>query len=454
MRLRRDELLTALAVALLLMVLNGLMIVKYDDLLTVVSEDYGKLLSYNFHVSGFDPNTYSILSDWGMKYDVLRHPLLPYLMFPLSQLNAWLTVLTGVNCAIYLSAALSVVTGFLTAVCLFRILNRLVALSSIDSALLTWLFFSMAYILVTFFVPDHFGLSLLLILLSVYLVGRAWQRGSVLRTWQTAALFVLTAGVTLTNGVKVFAAEWVARGRSFFRWRFFLLAVLLPSVVIVGAGLIEERVYVYPKQQAERAYYEAHKAEMIAKARKNHQRYKNAPWVIHKGEPLGKGSLLRWTDVSTSRWETLRENVFGESVILHEYHVLDDVLTSYRPVLLAYESWLCYAVEAVVVVLFLVGIVCGWRQRLLWMVLLGIVPDVLMHLVLGFAINEVYIMSAHWLYAVPVAAGFVFVRCRGYGLWAVRLLTAALTVWLFVHNLSLLVQWMQQPIVSTSFWYE
>lgn len=454
MRLRRDELLTALAVALLLMVLNGLMIVKYDDLLTVVSEDYGKLLSYNFHVSGFDPNTYSILSDWGMKYDVLRHPLLPYLMFPLSQLNAWLTALTGVNCAIYLSAALSVVTGFLTAVCLFRILNRLVALSSIDSALLTWLFFSMAYILVTFFVPDHFGLSLLLILLSVYLVGRAWQRGSVLRTWQTAALFVLTAGVTLTNGVKVFAAEWVARGRSFFRWRFFLLAVLLPSVVIVGAGLIEERVYVYPKQQAERAYYEAHKAEMIAKARKNHQRYKNAPWVIHKGEPLGKGSLLRWTDVSTSRWETLRENVFGESVILHEYHVLDDVLTSYRPVLLAYESWLCYAVEAVVVVLFLVGIVCGWRQRLLWMVLLGIVPDVLMHLVLGFAINEVYIMSAHWLYVVPVAAGFVFVRCRGYGLWAVRLLTAALTVWLFVHNLSLLVQWMQQPIVSTSFWYE
>jgi hypothetical protein len=164
--------------------------------------------------------------------------------------------------------------------------------------------------------------------------------------------------------------------------------------------------------------------------------------------------MLRWTDVSTSRWETLRENVFGESVILHEYHVLDDVLTSYRPVLLTYESWLCYAVEAVVVVLFLVGIVCGWRQRLLWMVLLGIVPDVLMHLVLGFAINEVYIMSAHWLYVVPVAAGFVFVRCRGYGLWAVRLLTAALTVWLFVHNLSLLVQWMQQPIVSTSFWYE
>ena len=213
-------------------------------------------------------------------------------------------------------------------------------------------------------------------------------------------------------------------------------------------------MYVYPKEQAEKAYFEAHRAEMMQKARKNHERYKNAPWVIHKGTPLGKGSLLKWTDITTPRDKTLVENVLGESIQMHEEWVLDDVLTSYRPVLLEYRSWVNYAVEGLIVLLIVAGIGCGWRSRLLWMVLLGIVPDALMHLGLGFAINEVYIMSAHWIYVIPISIAFLFVRLKGRWRWAVRIPIAALTVYLFIHNVGLIAEWMQQPAVSTAFWYE
>ncbi|MBQ9231185.1 MAG: GtrA family protein [Prevotella sp.] len=453
MRLRREEWILGLAVVLLLIILNGMLIAKYHALLSVVSEDYGKILSYNYQLSGFDATTYSILTEWGMKYEVLRHPLLPYLMYLPYQLNQLLIAMTGANTALYIAAAIILCFAFLTTVCLFRILRELVGIGKGDAILLTVFFFSMAYVLVTYIATDHFGISLFLILLSLYLIGKAWKEGRVLKTWQSALLLFLTAGVTLTNGAKVYAAELVARGKGFFQWRYFLVVVGC-GLLTIGMGLWEERVYVYPKEQAEKQYFKEHKAEMVAKARENHQRYKRAPWVIHKGKPLGKGSLLKWTDKTTSRWETLKENVFGEPILLHEEHVLDDILKSYRPVLLSYHSPLNYVIEGLIVLLLLAGICCGFRQRLLWMCLLGILPDAILHLGLGFAINEIYIMSAHWIYVIPIAIAFLLVRVKGRWLFGVRSLIAMLTVYLLIHNIGLLIHWMQQPVVSIGFWFD
>lgn len=461
MRLQRDECFLGLAVLLLLIVLNGMLIAKYDALFSVISDDYGKLLSYNYHISGFDATTYSILTEWGMKYDVLRHPLLPYLMFLPYSLNQLLIQLFGANGTLYISALIILCCGFGTTIVLYRILRRIIGLDRLDASLLTLFFFSLAYVMVTYFVTDHFGISLFLILWSIYLIAKADKEGRVLRTWQTACLLVLTAGVTLTNCAKVCAAELIARGKGFFRWRY-LLVVIGCLVLVTGLGLWEERIYVYPKEQAEKADFEAHKAEMMEKARQNRQRYKHAPWVIHKGKALGKGSLLKWTDVSTSRWETLKENVFGESLQLHDDHVLEDVLTSYRPVLLSYHSNLNYIVEGLIVLLLLAGIWYGRREPLLWMCLLGIVPDALMHLGLGFAINEVYIMSAHWVYVLPIAISYLLLalgkksKAKSQQLMAnsLRLLVAFLTLYLLIHNVSLIAHWMQQPPVSIAFWYE
>lgn len=172
--------------------------------------------------------------------------------------------------------------------------------------------------------------------------------------------------------------------------------------------------------------------------------------------PFGKGSLLKWTDRTTPRSETLVENVFGESLILHEQHVLEDVLTSYRPVLLKYRSSWNYVVECLLVFLLLAGICCGYKEHLLWMCLLGILPDAPMHLGLGFAINEIYIMSAHWVYIFPIAIAYLFkVHSSKFIVHSlVRLTVAALTLYLLVHNVSLIVGWMQQPPVSIAFWYD
>ena len=453
MRLRREEWILGLVVLLLLVILNGMLIMKYDALFSVVCDDYGKLLSYNYHVSGFDATTYSVLTEWGMKYDVLRHPLLPYLMGLPYGLNQLLISLFGVNGTLYIAAVIILFFAFCTTVILYRILRELVGVRKWDAVLLVMFFFSLAYVLVTYIATDHFGISLFLILWSLYLVGKSYQEGRLLSTWKSALLLLVTAGVTLTNGAKVCAAELIARGKGFFRWRY-LLVISGCWLFVIGLGVLEERIYVFPKEQEAQRYFQEHKVEMIQKARRDHERYKHAPWVIHKGKPLGKGSLLKWTDYTTSRWETLKENVFGESLILHEEYVLDDVLTSYRPVLLSYRAVINYVIEGLLVILLLAGIWYGRRERLLWMCLLGILPDALMHLGLGFAINEIYIMSAHWVYVFPIAAACLLAKSRKRVADTLRVVIILLTVYLFIHNLGLIVDWMRQPPVSIAFWYE
>ena len=100
------------------------------------------------------------------------------------------------------------------------------------------------------------------------------------------------------------------------------------------------------------------------------------------------------------------ENLFGETIQLHQDHLLQDTLRA-RPLIVHYRYALNYIVEALVVLLFLGGIWFGRRARLMWLALSFWAFDMAIHVVLGFGLNEVYIMGAHWLSPLP----------RHHGLW-------------------------------------
>ena len=157
------------------------------------------------------------------------------------------------------------------------------------------------------------------------------------------------------------------------------------------------------------------------------------PWNQHAGKPMAKGEFSQWTDISTPRWGTLVENWFGESVQLHQDHLLEDTLRS-RPVVVAYRSAVNYVVEALLVVLFAAGVWAGRRNRFLWLVMSFFAFDVFIHIVLGFGINEVYIMGAHWLFVMPLAIGFLMKRMGGMARLGLRVVMAAVALWLLAYN--------------------
>ena len=173
---------------------------------------------------------------------------------------------------------------------------------------------------------------------------------------------------------------------------------------------------------------------MWAKYRADHKQ----PWNLHTGKPIAKGEFSRWTDISTPRWDSMVENLFGESLQIHEDQLLGDTLRS-RSVIIRYNYWLNYIVEALLVGLFLWGIWVGRRERFLWMALAGFLFDMVLHVGLGFGLNEVYIMTAHWVFVMPIAMGYVLKAARTKWLrWALTGVTAFLFAW----NVALYVQFL------------
>ena len=249
-KVRREERRLAWGALLYALVLNTMIVCRYWEWFSQVTDGYRKLVLRHFHISGFDPITYLVLNDWSAAYNIYRHPLLAFFMWIPAQINHLIILVTGVNFAQVLTAMFLVAATFYAVLFLFRILREIVSLPATDALLLTLLFLSFAYTMVSLSVPDHFGLSTTALILTLYVAGRSLLRGRPLTKAQTVLFFLLTAGISLNNGIKVFLASWGTSGKRFFRPAHLLQAVIVPSALIWGFARWEWQTFEKPKYLA------------------------------------------------------------------------------------------------------------------------------------------------------------------------------------------------------------
>lgn len=460
-KIRKNEKIPVLIMFILFTIINSLVVYKYYDIFTRTYTYYKNIFVHYFQISGFDPITYAVLSDWNTYYNVFRHPLLAFFMFPLYLINSGLIWLTNINCAVFIVAILLIVCATYSFVFIYRIFKDVLKLGQFDSMLLSILYFSFAYILVTITVPDHFAFSMLFLLFTIYLAGIKMQQNECFKYWQTIVLFVLTAGVTLSNGVKTYIYELFVGGRKFFKLKHLIFVVVVPPLMMWLFCQQEYRIYVWPHEheQALRKMKQAKSDQQKifdsyadstgirdsatiavatkkiyrAKIRAIHYRNMKDPWNANQGKSIKKEGFWKWTDISTPRIPTIVENLLGESMQFHKQHFMEDVLRG-RPVIVEYDSIFNYIIEFVIVVMFFIGIFCGRKSRFLWMCITGSVFDMILHLVIGFGINEVYIMSAHWLFVIPISIGFMMKVARNRLKLYSRSVLMAVTLFLLTYN--------------------
>lgn len=351
---------------------------------------------------------------------------------------------------------------------LYRILREIIGLKRTDATAIAMFFFSFGYVMLTLMVPDHFAVSMFMLVTCLYVCGKAIQKGRQLKLWQTWLVFIFTAGTTLSNGIKIFTYILFVNRKGFFRVKFFLLGVILPCLLIWGFAMWEHEKYAAPRERAslqkriqkgkeERARHLAvfrdttslKDSTAIAKAfnRKMrqiiHAKYVSdhkQPWHTHKGKPISNTRFMKWTDLTTSRTEALVENIFGEPIQIHKEHLLEDVLRG-RPIVVKYNNTLNYIIEGIIAILLVAGICCGIRRKFLLMALSGVAFDAFIHLGLGFGLNEAFIMTGHWIFIIPLAIGYLFKRLKGPWLLTARTMVIAITCFLFIHNITLMAEY-------------
>ena len=437
-RIRKNEIAVFIIGFIILALLNIMMLGYNYDLFTRGGNiGFWSIFYGHFTISGYDSFVYLSLSRWKIYYTLSRHPLIAPLLYPLALLNGWLMDLTGVNCAIYIVAALYCLLGTYSFLFTYRIMRKVIGICVLDSMLCTLFFFSLGHVMPATFVPDHFAISLFLITLTAYIAGTYMKRQSLMPAWLTALLATITCGVTLTNVAKTWLAALWTNGRHFWHLKSLLLTTILPLMIIAGGYFLQYEYLAKPDNLVQQHNIEK-KLKKDAKFAK--QYYEHKKWMENRRSFNNTdNTILQWIDTKTNRIATIIENLFGESFQLHQDYLLEDTNKS-RPVIVTYRHWYNYLIETIIVALFIGGIVIGRKNKFCLMILSWFAVDMTMHIILGFALTEVYIMTSHWALALPVAIASLLSAYKGKQRIALRLVLFAVTIWLLAWNIPLVIE--------------
>ena len=401
---------------------------------------FWSIFTKNFRMSGYDNWSWITISGMRIHFITSRHPLYLTFLYPLYLLNHWLIEVFGHNFAVYFMAAIIVLSAFYTAVFAYRIFREVMELRRFDSTLLTVLLFSFGHILIPSMVPDHFIVSMMFLLMALYICGKKMKKGELLTAWQSLLLTFFTAGMATSNGAKIFLAGLFTNRKKFFTWKYICIGVILPCLLLIGIQQSQYYLLEVP-QKAVISNIEKVKRQKDPKGVEEFYKKRNAWQKTHLGQTMSKESMLDWLDTSIPRTRTLVENFFGESIQLHQRYLLKDVAWD-RPVFVTYNWITNYVIEAIMVVLFVLGIIFGYRKRFFQMLLAWFTCDITLHLILGFGITEVYIMASGWAFIIPIAYGYLIKGLSHRYRQMLRGLLLVITIFLWAYNGGLTVNYL------------
>ncbi|MEZ7706203.1 DUF6080 domain-containing protein [Prevotella melaninogenica] len=432
-KVKKEERWLAFAMLAVFVTFNAMVIASHYHLYTMDAHGgFWSIFTKNFRMSGYDCWSWITVSGGRIHFVTSRHPLYLTFLYPLYLLNDWLIQNVGYNFAVYFMAVIIVFSAFYAVLFMYRVFREVLELRRKDARILTLLLFSFGHVLIPTMVPDHFVISLMLLSLTLYITGKKMKKGQLLTAWQSLVLTFFTAGMATSNGVKTLLAGLFTNGKKVFTCKFISIGVVLPLFLLFGIQQSQYYLLEVP-QQAVVSHIESETLKKNPQKVLEHKKQRDEWQRTHLGQPVGDGVITKLMDVSTPRIPTIVENFFGESIQLHQRSLLKDVSWE-RPIFVEYNWSVNYIIEAFVVLLFIVGIVFSYKQRFFKMLLAWFACDLTLHLILGFAVTEVYIMTSGWAFIIPISYGYLLKRLSMKWLKLMRVALIMLTIYLWIYN--------------------
>jgi membrane protein len=432
-KVKKEERWLAFAMLAVFVTFNAMVIASHYHVYTMEAHGgFWSVFTKNFRMSGYDCWSWITVSGGRIHFVTSRHPLYLTFLYPLYLLNDWLIQNVGYNFAVYFMAVIIVFSAFYAVLFMYRVFREVLELRRKDARILTLLLFSFGHVLIPTMVPDHFVISLMLLSLTLYITGKKMKKGQLLTAWQSLVLTFFTAGMATSNGVKTLLAGLFTNGKKVFTCKFISIGVVLPLFLLLGIQQSQYYLLEVP-QQAVVSHIESETLKKNPQKVLEHKKQRDEWQRTHLGQPVGDGVITKLMDVSTPRIPTIVENFFGESIQLHQRSLLKDVSWE-RPIFVEYNWSLNYIIEAFIVLLFIVGIVFSYKQRFFKMLLAWFACDLTLHLILGFAVTEVYIMTSGWAFIIPISYGYLLKRLSMKWLKLMRVALIMLTIYLWIYN--------------------
>lgn len=370
-------------------------------------------LDKGFTLLGYDTYEYTIgefLIPYKVLFFKLRHPLMAFWLFPVSiiaYLPEWLlgiaSVLPVFTVAANLAMALS--TSLVWRIC------RLINPSSFYGNLIcTGVYFSFAQIIILSFAVESFPFSSLALLSYI---SYTWLSPKKTDIYSDNLFFAIISGITITNGLKFVLTQllWKEKSLGFvkrtFKSSFLFLFLTSIAVLVAVARWVFLIRPVFP---------EVSLISLLLGDSMNYVMYYDSfQWLKTVGYNFFVSPILLCVDAINFEGFDFSEMV------------LENLSIWTIPLSLFYGS-------------LLLSLWINRKKQLVHVFLCFLVVDVLIHLILGYGLNEGHIFSGHWLFMFPILLAMLSNLFRNAIVRNIYYLCLFLFGGiLFIHNMSYIV---------------
>ena len=437
-KLRDDERRISIVLILLFSVINFLYIHQF----------YGVFWP---KLSGYDPWVHGIVTDWihasYVYSDIFTHSLFSFLLLPLYGLNMLCIKILGFNCADYILGIVLVFNSFFSFIFLKRIFTDIIELSYKDALLLSTLFFSFAYIMLMIVVPEHFPFSMFLLIMLLYVSGIKIKNNRPFSSFEMIVLYILTAGITITNGIKAFFSYLFVNGIKSLSIKKIVLLFVVPTIFICMLSFFQMQLskgknlgmttlaVAYEKNvKSKPVHVDISKVQLTSKelvdferVRKERKEKESAHFIsVYKRRYIVDSSY-------DSFFKVLFCNFLGESFQFHRNGFLENRIFG------LYKNPINHVVQITLLLAALFGFYLGRNDKFLRLCLSFFLVDFTIHIALGYAFKEIYIMAPHWTFLIPICIGYLFKY--GNRLNVIRSIVSVITIFLVSYNGFLFVRY-------------
>lgn len=378
-----------------------------------------KYPDYKFHISGYDNFLVNIIKDpMHYAYATIRHPLLSLYMLPLHIVYCILQSNYFIMCIV---AGLTAGANFY----MYLILTKIVGINKIEATILTLLFISFGYILLMGITLESYPFSLFLLIYSLYYIGLRIKQNIPIKIKQYIILFFLTAGVTLTNGLKIIVAI-IFEHFSFkkkFLWALYISITFLIAIIPVYVGT---KLFI---NKANETSSSANPVQIISSKQS----------INEKTNTSKQPGFLDFIDFNTPFIPAVIHNFIEEPIIYHDSK-LDTRNSNLQNniILTNYSKPFHFIIPIGLFLISMFSLIISFRNNFVQYLAYFYAIDILIHIVFRFGLNEAYIFAPHWIMIIPILIGFFLkklpIRFR-------RIVTFAFTIlslYLLIENVQML----------------
>ena len=304
-----------------------------------------------YELYGYDYGTYTVnFASYGfMTYMPFRHPLLGLFSIPFISISGWL-VKTSPQIYFILLHAMFAMFGTLSTWFVWKI-GGLVAVL---------LFLTIPFVWIATATPESYAISMCVLLAVVWWTKfqECYCKSVIVKGIVWAVLFIVAGGVTLTNGLKVVIAYAISNKLSRRQWKWFAIASL--GLLFLGIAFFAFRM-----------------------------------WMWNVTHP----------DMQKSIWVSIGQTLARSQVDMTFFERLKAIACNFFLFPLSMGNQFA-ALWAVLV--YVAAVASAWatrRTRIVWVMCGMFAVDVAIHIICGWALNEAWIFSPHWVWVVPIFIG-------------------------------------------------